>query len=597
MVLASYWPVVEAGFVWDDDAYVHENPNLRSLEGLRRIWLEPTTSPQYYPVVFTSFWIEYHLWGVQPLGYHVVNVLLHAANAILLWGFLSRLKLPGAFLAAAIFAIHPVQVESVAWVTERKNVLSGFWYLLALHLFWSIADAAEVGSATRRRMTYAASLSAFVCAVLSKSVTASLPAAIAVLLWWRNGRVTRRQGLLLAPYLILGCAAGLHTAYLEVHHVGALGAEWNWTFWERCLIAGRVPWFYLGKLAWPHPLIFIYPKWEIDAHSLRQAAYPASVLLLIATLWWQRLRWGRGPLAAVLLFGGTLFPVLGFADVYPMRFSFVADHFQYLASIGVIVLAAASCATFVRRRQVPQVVAGSAATAVLLALGGTTWLRCFDYRDRETLWTATMLDNPDCWLAPLHLAHLRFDQGRIDEAALLFGRVVDLKSGQPIEPAEMSDLHAWLARCHTVLRHPLQAEHHRRESHKYMQQLVGDPFQNQFDVHFGCGILHRRFREFDEANRAFLRALEIDPLHAECNCELGELLLNAGRYDESVACLQRALQGDPRHLRAQLLLAQVYQEQGKLSEARQAAEAAVDIRPDYLPARMLLDRLQAAAPP
>jgi hypothetical protein len=119
----AYARVLDAGFVWDDFLYVVDNPTLRDLDGLRSIWLDPRANSQYYPLVFTSFWVEYHLWQLEPIGYHVTNVLLHAVDALLVWVLLRRLSLPGAWLAAAVFALHPTHVESVAWVSERKNVL------------------------------------------------------------------------------------------------------------------------------------------------------------------------------------------------------------------------------------------------------------------------------------------------------------------------------------------------------------------------------------------------------------------------------------------------------------------------------------------
>src|SRR5262249_45486376 len=157
--------------------------------GLGRIWFEPQASPQYYPLVFTSFWIENKLWGLRPLGFHLVNVLLHAANAILVWRILKRLEVRGALVVGAIFALHPVHVESVAWVTERKNMLSGLFYLLTLRawLRWDSIDA------DRKWQWYTLSLILFICALLSKSVTATLPAVILVIIWWKRGRNSARD--------------------------------------------------------------------------------------------------------------------------------------------------------------------------------------------------------------------------------------------------------------------------------------------------------------------------------------------------------------------------------------------------------------------
>jgi hypothetical protein len=239
---AVYWPAIRGDFIWDDPDYVVNNPTLRDLPGLLRIWTEPRSLPQWYPMVHTTFWIEYQLWGLNPTGYHTTNVLLHIASSLLLWKLLQVLEVPGAWLAAAIFALHPVQVESVAWITERKNVLSGFFALLATLAYLRFdrtmrrrdAAAIEPHNASAQlpgprsyhhRRQYAVCLALFIAALLSKSVTATLPAAILVIFWWKRGRIELRRDLLpLTPFFILGIAMGLLTAYLEHTHVGASSA-------------------------------------------------------------------------------------------------------------------------------------------------------------------------------------------------------------------------------------------------------------------------------------------------------------------------------------------------------------------------------------
>ncbi|HOW19171.1 MAG TPA: O-GlcNAc transferase, partial [Phycisphaerae bacterium] len=332
LALAVYIPAMRGGFVWDDDDYVTENRTLRSLDGLGRIWFDIRATPQYYPLVFTSFWLEYHLWDSRPGGYHVVNILLHGTSAVLLWLVLRRLAVPGAWFAAAVFAVHPVHVESVAWITERKNVLSGVFYLSAA-LVWLRFAGLDCPRAAepRRRSLYAIGLFLFACALLSKSVTASLPAALLLVLWWKRGRIARGDFLPLVPFFALGAVMGLITAWVERHHVGAEGAEWALSAAERCLIAGRALWFYAAKLIWPVRLTFIYPRWPIDSGVWWQYLYPIAAVAAIGLLWGLRRRIGRGPLVAVLFFAITLAPALGFFDVYPMRYSFVADHFQYHA--------------------------------------------------------------------------------------------------------------------------------------------------------------------------------------------------------------------------------------------------------------------------
>jgi hypothetical protein len=278
LTLAAYLPALHAGFIWDDDDYLINNRTLHDLPGLQRIWFETSATPQYYPLVHTTFWLEYHLWKLNPLGYHLDNVFLHALAAILLWRVLLKLPVPGAWLAAAIFAVHPVNVESVAWVTERKNVLSAVFYFAAAlaYLRFAVPDNPPDTNDKRRETTgkkleekqagstrwcwYVAALILFVGALFSKTVTTSLPAALLLVFWWKRGRIGLRDVLQLLPFFAVGVGLSLHTSWLEKHHVGASGAEWALSFFDRCLIAGRALWFYAGKLVWPAELTFIYPR-------------------------------------------------------------------------------------------------------------------------------------------------------------------------------------------------------------------------------------------------------------------------------------------------------------------------------------------------
>ena len=312
-VLLAYHPAWHGGLIWDDDGHV-TRPELRSWQGLYRIWYEPGATQQYYPALHTAFWIEHRLWGDATLGYHLVNVLLHAAAAALVALVLRRLAVPGAYLAAAVFALHPVHVESVAWITEQKNTLSAVFYLAAMLVYLRF-------DRTRKLLPYCCALGLFVLGLESKTVTATLPAALLVIFWWQRGRLSwRRDVLPLVPFFVLGAAAGLVTAVFERKLIGAEGAAFDWSILDRCLIAGRAICFYLGKLFWPADLIFIYPRWHIDPSDWRQYLYPAAAVGLLAAAWavWAVRRW-RGPLAAMLYFVGTLLPVLGFCNVYPVH--------------------------------------------------------------------------------------------------------------------------------------------------------------------------------------------------------------------------------------------------------------------------------------
>ena len=404
---------ISNGFIWDDDYYVENNATLRSPHGLLQIWTEPRTTPQYYPLVHTAFWVEYHLWQLRPAGYHLVNVLLHATSALVLRRLLARLAVPGAWLAAAIFAVHPVEVESVAWITERKNVLSAVFALAAIlaYLRFSPADSAVPGTGDAgdgpRWHWYALALALYVAALLSKTVTASVPAVLVLIYWWKRERVTLRDVQRLAPFFVIGVVLSGVTVSLERTHVGATGGVFNLSPAERVLIAGRALWFYAAKLFWPWDLNFFYPRWQVDPRVGWQWLYPAAALAVVLALWIARRRIGRGPLVGVLIFAGVLVPALGFFNVYPFRYSYVADHFQYHASMALIALAAAGAATIAARLPAnAETMTSLAAAGVLAILAGLTWQRTLVYKDQLTLFDDVVARDPQSFIGHNNLGTL-----------------------------------------------------------------------------------------------------------------------------------------------------------------------------------------------
>ncbi len=381
-----YQPAIHGGLLWDDPAHV-TRPELRSGTGLWRIWFEPGATQQYYPLVHSAFWVMVRAFGDATTGYHVVNVLLHAASATLLLLILTTLGIPGAACIAALFAVHPVHVESVAWITELKNTLSGVFFLASLLLYLQF-------DRTRRWRPYAGSLFLFVCAILTKSVTATLPVTLLVLLWWKRGRIDLRRDVgPTIPFLISGGAMGLVTALVERAYVGATGSEFSLSLLERTLLAGRVVCFYLAKLVWPEPLIFVYPRWDVSSGIWWQYLYPAAVVVAFVALWRAR-RWSRAPFAALLMFVVALVPALGFINVYPFKFSFVADHFQYLASVPVLAFGVGSLFWLCERRL------STVATAVVVLIGIVGPMavvargQSHEYANADVLYRSTIAKNP-----------------------------------------------------------------------------------------------------------------------------------------------------------------------------------------------------------
>jgi len=443
-VVVAYLPAIRGGFIWDDDDYVVNNTALRDAEGLSNIWFKLGAVHQYYPIVHSAFWLEYHLWGPNPLGYHLVNVLLHALSAVLLWMLLRRLKVPGAMLAAAVFALHPVHAESVAWITERKNVLSGVFYLAAMLAYFKFSPpSAAPGRPRPAAKWYVISLGLFILSLLGKSVTATLPAAILLLLWWKRPLRWKDAGAMI-PFVIAGVGMGMVTVWMEKTTVGASGQDWSLSFAQRWLVAGRALWFYAGKVFWPSELTFIYPRWQIDAGQGWQYLFPAAAAAAIMALFCLRGRIGKGPLVAALFFAGTLLPALGFFDVFPMRYSFVADHFQYLASLGLIVLGASLAATAWRRLTANRASAGAAgvvlAAGLLAVLAALTWRQGRIYKNLETLWADTIRKNPACWMAYHNLGDYYLEKGSPAKAEQCYRDAIKYKPDHVIVLGKLGTL-------------------------------------------------------------------------------------------------------------------------------------------------------------
>jgi hypothetical protein len=419
--LAAYWPALLGSYLWDDDAHVTKTA-FRSLDGLRRIWFELGATQQYYPLLHSAFWAEAQLWGDNVLGYHLVNVLLHVTAACLVVTLCQRLEIKGAWFAGAIFALHPVNVESVAWISEQKNTLSLGFYLLAAIAYVRFDD-------TRKPRDYAIAAALFVCALLTKTVTASLPAALLVVFWWKRGRIEwRRDVVPLLPWFAIAAASGLFTAWVERHIIGAEGSEYNLGALQRVLLAGRVICFYFGKIVWPSNLIFTYPRWTIDASNVWQYGFDIAVAAIAFVFLSIRSR-TRAPLAGLLVFCGSLFPVLGFLNIYPFRYSYVADHFVYLASLGVIVPVSAGLVRAVNgARPSVRIVVPIMSLAALSFLGGLTFAQSRMYADPKTLYRTTIERNPDDWMAHQNLG-LIYARGPVHRAEAIheFQEVVRLK--------------------------------------------------------------------------------------------------------------------------------------------------------------------------
>ena len=461
------------------------------------------------------------LWGFAPTGYHIVNVLLHIANTLLLWRLAERLAAPGAWAIAAVFAVHPLHVESVAWVIERKDVLSGLFYLAAFLAWVRFAERPQPGR-------YVLALALFALGMLCKSIVVTLPAALAIWHWWKQGRIARTDLLRLAPLAAAGAAiAALDVSFYNEREPVSL----NYTAVERVLIAAQALWFYVGKLLWPGELAVIYPHWEVSAGDPAAWVFVAAAGAAIAGLWLFRSRLGRGPLAGALFFAVTLSPILGFIDYGYMQFSFVADRHQYLAGIGLIAAIVGAAAHGASRLPPAwRKGAAGAAAAALVVLGALTWRHAEIYLDEVAFFTHVVAHNPTARGAQQNLGKALLAAQRPEEALAASRAAIE-------RAADDVKAHANAGAALIRMGRLDEAEEQLRRA------LEVDP-RNPVVLQNLAESL-RKLERFDEALEYYRAAISVNAGNALPHAGLGYALVGLERYEEAVQSLDRALELAP----------------------------------------------------
>ena len=527
VTILAYQHAWHGGFLWDDDAYIINNELLTAPDGWQRIWFSLDSPSQYFPFTYSTFRIEHALWGLDTTGYHWVNLLLHVGNALLVWAVLARLKVPGSWLAAAIFALHPVQVESVAWITERKNVLMGFFFLLTL-----LAWIAFVDKRSRRPwMFYCLALISYVLALSAKATACTLPAALFLILWLQKKPITMRRFIQIVPFVVLGIGMGLLAVWWERYHQGTNRGVFTFLSpMERILVASRAVWFYLSKIFWPSNLTFIYPRWNISPADLIDYIWLLAGIAACAAIYFVRRYFGRSVEVAAAFFVATLTPVLGFIMLFTFRYTFVADHYQYLACIGPIALASAGIVTLSDRFTHYRAVIVSAALLVVASFGTLTWRQAATYSDIETLWRTTLARNPECWMAHTNIGIVFLQQGKIDDAI-----------------------------AHYRLALQMQAD--------------------SWDAEYNLGTALVAKGQVDEAILHCERAVGMRPTDPDAQVSLGNALFAKGRIDEAIAHYQKAITAQPDHFLARYSLGHALLEKGELEGAIQFCRSALLLRP------------------
>jgi protein O-mannosyl-transferase len=479
-VFLAYQSAWRAEFIWDDELHLLNNPVLKT-GGLARAWA-PGSYINYWPLTFTLYRLEFEIWGLDPSAFHFVNIALHAVTAILVWRVLVELDAPGAMVAAAIFALHPVCVESVAWIAQLKGLLSLLFALVSLLLYLRYDRRGG-------RRLYMGAVAAFCLSTLAKGMVITLPVVLLACAWWRRDSIARRDLLRVVPFVLIGATmAGVEIWTQQL--VRADDIVRSDSLLSRAAVAGCAVWFYLGKLLLPLNLCFIYPRWQIDDGDVRSYLPGLLLVILFSLAFWRRRTWGRPVVMLLVCYVGLLLPALGFVNVYFMQYSLVADHWQYAAAIvPFAVLTGAATIWACRRFGRPPI---ACALGLMAVLAGLTWLHAGVYKDSLTLWDDTLAKNPSCWLAYNNVGAAFASQGQV-------GYAIDY----------------------------------------YRKAVAINP--DYFFAQNNLGIALASCGRFDEAIEHYRKALEIKPGSAEIHLNLGMALAGRGSHAEALEHFQKAL--------------------------------------------------------
>ena len=532
-VISTYTQVWKAGFVLDDEIILTANPCIIGPLGLKEIWTTPAAD--ICPLTLTAFWVEHALWGLNPLPYHLVNVLLHGACAILLWRLLRSLRVQGAWLGAALWALHPIAVESVAWITEMKNTESGVFFLLSILFFVRWIRTKDLGGRTGGGWSYALSLFFAALAMAAKSSTVILPVVLCLCAWWIEGRWHWRNVARTVPIFLTAIAAGALSIWTQGLQLATVTDPQLVRTWpERLGAAGNAAWFYLGKLLWPHPLVAIYPPSQIFAGQWVSYLTLPTMIVFLSLFWLNRRSGGAGSRACFFAFAYflvALLPVLGIFPTPILRLSLVFDHLQYLASIGPLALVGAGL-VLLSNSIVPkkQWVQASLCASLLFTLGMVSRQRTLVYESNERFWTDAVAKNLDCWTGYNNLGRALLEKGQVHEA---------LKQLQVALEINPRNVEARNNLGNAFLRRGQLDE----AIAQYRKALEINPSYPEVHYNFANALVRKG--EFDEAVVQFQKALEINPGYADARNSLGVALVQKGQLDDGIAQFQEVLRFKP----------------------------------------------------
>lgn len=537
VVFFIYWPSMNGSFIWDDDAYITANPLITAKDGFSRIWYSFDHPSQYFPMVYTVFKVEYNLWGFKSIGFHLVNVIIHIINTFLVWYVLSKLKIPGSWLAAIIFAIHPINVESVAWITELKNTMMMFFYLLSFMTWFKVIDGEKNG--LKMWGFYLLSFFLFICSLFSKTTACTLPVIMGIVLWTKNIPVFRKQWLTIIPYIIFGIMMGAVTIWWEQVR-GASANVLTLNYVERFLVAGKALCFYIEKMFVPFNFMFSYPLWKIS--WLKPLHYVWIILFsgFLFSIWFLRNKIGKGPCAALLFYAVTLLPVLGFISIYTFYYSYVADHYVYVACIGPFALFSSLVVKKWHQSnlQIKRIITFFVICIIIL-LSIQTWRQSHIYKNYDTLWADTLKKNPRSLLANANMGTLYQERGDIEQALKYYFKALEI-------------------------------------------------YPDDYVMYYNVGSIFKVQGKLDEAVKCFERAIQILPTYATAHNNLANTLKLQGKTDEAIEHYKISIALQPKESKTYYNLANTYRIQGKNKEAITLYAKAAELEPSFVDARINL---------
>ena len=589
LIIISYFPVFFAGFIWDDDMVVVQNPLMQSLDGLYHIWF--STHPiDYYPLTYTSLWIDYHVWGISATGYHIINLLLHLSNAILLMIVFKKLNIPFAGLAALLFAVHPVNVPSVAWITERKNVLCMFWFCLCVYNLLTFDER-------QSPKHYIIALSCFFFSLLSKSAVLMFPFVILLYHWWKNNHLTRRDILLSSPFFYISAIMGMISLWFQNNRAIGETIIRNDDFFSKIVSSIYAVGFYIQQSLIPINTSFVYPVNQDQLPLIM--AIPGLLIIVVYLVYclYDRNRAGFVGLLYVLL---MIFPVLGFVDIYFMRYALVADHWQYFSICGVLGI------LMIGIDKVSQKVA-----FIYIQYGLVLWIAYFtiasfqyaqQFKDEPTLWFATLSNYPECSLALNRLGSIYQTQNNQSLARYYYDQTLKYHPDNPGAHNNLGMIEESNGNLNKAKKHFLAAiQHHQMHPH----------------IHFNLGRIYMKSGNFALAEKSFQTCLRLQPGHESALIWLASSLEYQQKWEnasnvyerliqllgkqtkflnplarvyetsqnhfQALRCYQDSIGIDDNQPDIYYQIALIYQRMGRIQQAIYYGKKAVDSDPEYPP--------------